>query len=739
MSVVGVDFGNLNTVIAVARNRGIDVICNEVSNRATPSLVAFGPKNRFLGEPAKSQEISNLKNTVGNLKRLFLGAQDEFNFYKQLPDGRVLVMYQGEERTFSPVELAGMFFTKVKETCSQELQSSAVHDIVMSCPAYFTDSQLAALMAAAQVGGLRCVRMLNDSTAAALCYGMTKAADLDEEKPRHVLFVDMGHANLSVAIVSFWKTRMEVRSVACDANLGGRDFDRALAEAIAHEIRGKTGIDVLSAPAKVQYRLRVAAERAKKILSANLKTAVHVESIAEDQDYATDFTRDAFEALIESLLVRVEATAKAALESANIPVDEFHSIELIGGSVRIPAVKERVARLFNHRLEPGSTMNQDEAVARGCALQAAILSPTFKSRPYAVQDCVVLPIRMSWEPTELEPADRDAVVFPAGNGLPSTKLLSFTRPLPFLIDVSYALSGQPIGQALVGSADAPAQLPENGVVKVKAKMSLSHMLSIESAQIVVEEEVVEGEDGAKKTVKKKTDVPVEYKVYGEISERDLSRLCELEGQMYANDRLVKDTENAKNAVEEYIYMVRGRLSDGWSALATDQEKAKLLAALDGAESWLYEDGEDATKSAYQAKLKELTALGDPIKIRHDEAEERPRASARLLSQVAVYRAFAEDKSPKYAHISPEDRLFVTKACDDVESWLSSQSEKQANQSPWDKPVITSKMIDNERDSLINKVAPIMLKPKPSPSAESTTTAGSSTGTGPESTSTEHGN
>jgi heat shock protein 4 len=725
MSVVGVDLGNLNTVIAVARNRGIDVICNEVSNRSTPTLVAFGSKNRYLGEAAKSQEVSNLKNTVGSLKRLIsgnIGPEDKqyLSFRYSDADRKVTVNYQYEERQFTPIELVAMFMTKVKETVSAELQGQAVSDIVLSCPVYFTDSQRRELMAACEVAGLRCARLLNDTTAAALCYGMTKAADMSDEAARHVLFVDMGHSNLSVSVTSFWKTKMEVKSVSSDANLGGRDFDEALAQSIADEIKRAKNVDIRSSP-KAMYRLRASSERTKKILSANLKTAVHVESIAEDQDYATDFTREAFEALIQGLLGRVQNTVQQAITASGINPDEIHSIELIGGSVRIPAIKDRVAAMFNGRLEPGSTMNQDEAVARGCALQAAMLSPTFKSRPYSIQDVVVVPIRMAWDPTVEEPEDKEAIVFPAGNALPSTKLLSFTRPLPFDISISTANTNNAkvFGAATIGESNSPV-IPKGAIVKVKAKMSLCHTVTIESAHVVEEHQVSEQKEGEEqpvtKTVQRKTDVPVVF-VNTALDSKTTNALKEAENSMYANDRLVKDTEQAKNSLEEYIYSSRSKLdsSGEWGACAKPEERTSMLAQLDQIESWLYsEEGEDVSKSVYQGKLAELKVIGDTISKRLLEEEERPRALKKLNEQISSYLQFADDKTPKYEHITEADRATVRKACQSAEQLISGLLTKQSSIRPWDKPALTSSMIEAERNKLINIVAPIMIKPKPAP-------------------------
>ncbi|KMU86176.1 heat shock protein Hsp88 [Coccidioides immitis H538.4] len=211
MSVVGIDIGSMSTKIGVARNKGIDIITNEVSNRSTPSLVAFGPKNRFLGEAAKTQEISNLKNTVASLKLLTgrsfkdpdVQLEQEYNSAKLIDvngEAGVEVSYLGKKEQFTATQLVAMYLGKIKITASAELRQP-VSDVVLSVPPWFTDSQRRGMLDAAQIAGLNCLRLINDTTAIALGYGITKL-DLPapEEKPRRVDFVDIDHCNYSCAI-----------------------------------------------------------------------------------------------------------------------------------------------------------------------------------------------------------------------------------------------------------------------------------------------------------------------------------------------------------------------------------------------------------------------------------------------------------------------------------------------------------------------------------------------------------
>ena len=259
MSVVGIDFGAQSTKVGVARNKGIDIITNEVSNRSTPSLVGFGPKSRYLGESAKTQEISNLKNTVSSLKRLAgrslsdpdIAIEQEY-ITAPLVDinGQVgvEVNYLGRKEQFTATQLVAMFLSKIKATAGAEIKLP-VSDIVLSCPAWFTDKQRRALLDATEIAGLKCLRLINDTTAIALGYGITKS-DLPEgeQGPRRVVFVDVGYSDYTCSVVEFKKGELAVKSTTYDRHFGGRNFDKALVDHFAAEFKEKFKIDIMTNP-----------------------------------------------------------------------------------------------------------------------------------------------------------------------------------------------------------------------------------------------------------------------------------------------------------------------------------------------------------------------------------------------------------------------------------------------------------------------------------------------------------
>ncbi|ELQ39995.1 heat shock protein Hsp88 [Pyricularia oryzae Y34] len=711
MSVVGVDFGSMNTVIAVARNRGVDVITNEVSNRATPSLVGFGPKNRYLGEAAKTQEISNLKNTVGSLKRLAGRRLNEPDVqleqqYISAPlvdvNGQVgvEVTYLGKKEKFTATQLVAMYLAKIKQTTATETKL-AVSDLVMSVPAWFTDVQRRALIDAAEIAGLKLLRLINDTTAAALGYGITKL-DLPsaEEKPRRVAFVDVGYSDYAVSIVEFKKGELAVKSTAFDRHFGGRNFDKALVDHLQKEFLGKYKIDIFSNP-RATSRVFAAAEKLKKILSANQQAPLNIESLMNDIDVSAMITRQEFEAMIEPILPRVEEVLQQALAEAKLTVDDIDVVELVGGGSRVPAIKERVGAFFNKPLS--FTLNQDEAIARGCAFSCAILSPIFKVRDFAVQDVISYPIEFAWEKApDIPDEDTSLVVFNKGNLMPSTKILTFYRKQPFDLEARYAKPDELpqtvnpwIGRFSVKGVQANGGQDDFMICKLKARVNIHGILNVESGYYVEDQEVEEPipEEGDKDPNKRRRnsssspiskDMPTHSskkltehpkametdgakdgdakpkmrKVKKQVRKGELpivaatqsldpnakNTLLEREAAMASEDKLVFDTEEKKNELETYIYDIRNKLDDQYAEFASEEEKDKIRARLSETEDWLYDEGDDTTKAVYIAKMDEIRAMTGPIVQRHfDKVEqERQELQARLDAEAAAKKA-AEDE------------------------------------------------------------------------------------------------
>ncbi|KAF9427030.1 adenyl-nucleotide exchange factor sse1 [Entomortierella beljakovae] len=738
MSVVGIDFGNLQSIIAVARNRGIDVICNEVSNRFTPSLVSFGPKQRYLGETAKTQEISNFKNTVSSLKRLVgrtfadRDVQEVEKQYLTVPlvdhNGQlaVKVNYQGQETIFTIVQVFAMYLTKLREIAVNETKLP-VSDCVIAIPSWFTDVQRRAVLDASEIAGLNVLRLINDSTAVALGYGITKT-DLPEEKPRIVCFVDVGHSSYTVSIVSFIKGQLTVKSRAFDRHFGGRDFDRLLVDHFAAQFKTKYGIDVKS-NGKAMIRLMAGCERLKKVLSANAEAPLNIESIMEDRDVSSMMKRTEFEELAKDLISRFEPPLQKAMQEAGVTLDEIDTVELIGGSTRIPALKERIQLFFNRDLS--LTLNQDEAIARGAALQCAILSPSFKVRDFTVHDITNYPIKMTWQPTP-EEDETELIVFNKYNTIPSTKVLTFYRSEPFDLEAQYADPSEiPAGiNPWIGRFSIKKVEPVNGepaCIKVKARVNIHGVLTVESAYVV--EEVMKEELIEDVNVEENPDAPLTRKVKKLVKKGDLTvvsatpsldrsilnELKEKEMEMISSDKLVVDTETAKNSLEEYIYDTRSKVSSGvYKDYIDPKDKDKFIQDLNDAENWLYDEGDEATKSIYIAKLEELQVVGGPVIQRYREADTRPTAARELREAINHLMSQATSSEEKYAHIPQEEKNSIVEKCSKAQTWIENKEERQLMQRKYEVPAVTSAEIRKQRDDLVYFATPILNKPKPKP-------------------------
>lgn len=389
-----------------------------------------------------------------------------------------------------------MYLTRMRATASTELKLP-VNDVVLSCPVWYTDAQRRALLDAAQIAGLNCLRLINDNTAVALGYGITKL-DLPtaEEKPKRVCFVNIGHSNYTATVVEFKKGELAVKSNAWDRHFGGRYIDQALVEHFAKEFDEKYKIKVME-NGKARFRLAAGVEKLKKVLSANNMAPINVESIMNDVDVRGMLKREELEELIKPLLERATAPIEQALAEAKLTPEDIDHVELVGGCTRVPALKSAIQDFFGGKTL-SFTLNADEAVARGCAFSCAILSPVFRVRDFSVHDMVNYPIEFTWEKSEDIPdEDTNLTVFNKGNVMPSTKILTFYRKHAFDLEAKYAKPEMLPGKAnpWIGrfSVKGVKEDPKGDfmICKLKARLNIHGVLNVESGYYVEEVEVEE--------------------------------------------------------------------------------------------------------------------------------------------------------------------------------------------------------------------------------------------------------
>ncbi|KAL6584690.1 hypothetical protein OROMI_003979 [Orobanche minor] len=505
MSVVGFDFGNESCVVAVARQRGIDVVLNDESKRETPAIVCFGDKQRFLGTAGAASSMMNPKNTISQIKRLIGRQFSDPELQQDLkslpftvtegPDGYPLIhaQYLGETRTFTPTQLLGMVLSDLKSIAEKNL-SAAVVDCCIGIPVYFTDLQRRAVIDAATIAGLHPLHLIHETTATALAYGIYKT-DLPESGPLNVAFVDVGHGSLQVCIVAFKKGQLRILAHSFDRSLGGRDFDEALFQHFAAKFKDEYKIDVYQ-NARACLRLRAACEKLKKVLSANPEAPLNIECLMDEKDVRGFIKREEFEQISIPILERVKKPLEKALAEAGLTSENIHSVEVVGSGSRVPAIIRILSEFFGK--EPRRTMNASECVAKGSALQCAILSPTFKVRDFQVNESFPFPIALSWKVTSPDTQNgavdnqQSTIVFHKGNSIPSVKALTFYRSGTFTIDVQYADVSELQAPTRISTYTiGPFQSTkgERAKLKVKARLNLHGIVAIESATLLEEEEV----------------------------------------------------------------------------------------------------------------------------------------------------------------------------------------------------------------------------------------------------------
>uniref|UniRef100_A0A8C7SPE3 Heat shock protein 4a n=1 Tax=Oncorhynchus mykiss TaxID=8022 RepID=A0A8C7SPE3_ONCMY len=531
---------------------------------------------------------------------------------------------------------------------------------------------------------------------------------------------------------------------AFDAELGGKDFDEVLVNHFCEEFGKKYKLDVKTKP-RALVRLYQECEKLKKLMSANSSDLpLNIECFMNDIDVTGKLNRGHFEEMCAGLLAKVEAPLHSVMEQAKLKKEDIYAVEIVGGASRIPAVKERVSKFFGKELS--TTLNADEAVARGCALQCAILSPAFKVREFSITDVVHYPISLKWNSAAEE---GDCEVFPRNHAAPFSKVLTFYRREPFSLEAYYnnpkelPYPDPTIGQFIIQKV-VPQANGESSKVKVKVRVNVHGVFSVSSASLVEllkpnegeepmetdpagkEEEVCTLEDGkqeknhapsAKKPkVKTKTvELPIENSLHWQLTNDLVNLFMENEGKMIMQDKLEKERNDAKNNVEEYVYEMRDKLHGVLEKFVSESDRDTFALRLEDTENWLYDDGEDQQKQVYIDKLAELKKLGQPVQERYIEAEERPKAFDELGRHIQQYMKIVEaykTKEEQYEHLDELEMLKVDKQVNDAMIWMNSKMNAQSKQNFTQEPAVKVQEIQAKTKELYSACNPIVSKPKP---------------------------
>ncbi|XP_027185574.1 heat shock 70 kDa protein 16 [Coffea eugenioides] len=743
MSVLGLDVGNENCVVAVAKQRGIDVLLNDESKRETPAVVSFGEKQRFMGAVGAASATMNLRSTISQVKRLIgrkfrePSVQDDLKLVpfetSEGPDGGILIHlhYLDEKQSFTPFQIMVMLFGHLKQISEKNLETH-VSDCVIGIPSYFTDLQRRAYLHAAEIAGLKPLRLMHDCTATALGYGIYKT-DFNGG-PANVVFVDVGHCDTQVAVASFQPGQMKILSHAFDSNLGGRDFDEVLFRYFAANFKEQYNIDVHS-NLRASIRLRAACEKLKKVLSANPEAPLNIECLMDEKDVKGFIKREDFEKLSSHLLERISFPCRKALLDSGLTLEKIHTVELVGSGSRIPAIMKVLSALF--RREPSRTINVSECVARGCALQCAMLSPTFRVREFEVQDSFPFSIGFSLSDGPIC-AQSNCVLFPRGHPFPSVKMLTLQKSNTFQMEAFYANENEllpctstKISDFLIG----PYQVShsEKAKVKVRVHLNIHGIVGVESASLIEDHAddptsnnyadalsenmetsnhetfytangpgdsnsahskfspAAAGDERRAKATRRQ-DIPISENICGGMTPVELSQAQEKELQLAEQDTKMERTKDHKNSLESYVYDTRNKLLNSYRSFATDAEREGISSSLQQTEEWLYDDGDDESEHVYTRKLEDLKKMVNPVEHRYKDEEARAQATRSLLNCIVENRMAV-------GSLPPSERDAVYNECSKAEQWLRERTQLQDSLPKNADPTLSSSEIRRRTEAL----------------------------------------
>ena len=623
MAVVGIDIGDDNTYISVARLGGVDTIANEYSQRNTPSIVGLGGKQRFMGVSAENQRNLYIKNTVSYFKN-FLGRSFKEEFVQKQLDSvgaEVVELKDGKlgfkvgDKSYVPEQILAMMLTKAKEIVVRD-QGEDISNCVISVPVHFTQTQRHAVLDAAKIAGLASVQIMNDTTAMALAYGKTKN-DLpeDDSPPRYIVLLDAGCSGVQGSLAAVTKSKAVILGNSSTTSTGGKFLDKALLDFVMTEVEAKHKCDVRNNP-KAKNKLRLAVEKIKKQMSANSnKLPLQIENLVDEVDVNMSLERAQFEELIQGDLQEIRQMLNNLLDSTTVKKEQIHSVEIVGGSSRIPSIRNIIQEIFG--VQPSYSLNADEAVSRGCGLRAATLSNKFRTKVFDIEDIVADAIEAVFTN---QGNQEKLLIYDEGEKLSEERVINLKADLPLHLAVQYGenvdiankfISLYQIGSEELKNAELELvfSMTQDGLVKLGRAFLTSRdektkrRKTRDSTPTQAVDDMETGGDGNDVTTTPPVEITFTETALGGLPTEVINHLVDEEKKMINNDAQEVSRQEAKNVLEENLYKFRAEVLENGELLEDEENTQKLKQYFDEMENWLYEEGEDAPEEAYKENLK----------------------------------------------------------------------------------------------------------------------------------------